>query len=81
MTNILETKDLKGGYGQNIKIIHGIDLHVKDKEIVCIIGPNGSGKSTLIKVIYGLATHHGYTIVKMEMILNQLILRATLQIK
>ncbi len=56
--NILETKNLFGGYGKH-EIIHGINIYVEKKEIVCIIGPNGSGKSTLIKVIYGLATHHG----------------------
>ncbi|MCE7735843.1 MAG: ABC transporter ATP-binding protein [Candidatus Heimdallarchaeota archaeon] len=53
----LETKDLHGGYGRH-EILHGINMHVKQNEIVSIIGPNGSGKSTLIKVIYGLATHH-----------------------
>jgi ABC-type branched-subunit amino acid transport system ATPase component len=56
--NILETVDLYGGYGRQ-EIIHAINIHVQNREIVCIIGPNGSGKSTLIKVIYGLATHHG----------------------
>jgi ABC-type branched-subunit amino acid transport system ATPase component len=53
----LETNDLYGGYGRH-EILHGINMHVKNNEIVSIIGPNGSGKSTLIKVIYGLATHH-----------------------
>lgn len=57
MENILETSNLIGGYGK-LEILHGIDLHVGDKEIVVILGPNGSGKSTFIKVVYGLATHH-----------------------
>ena len=58
MDKILETINLHGGYGPKIKILHGVDIHVKKKEIVCIIGPNGSGKSTLVKLIYGLITHH-----------------------
>jgi len=28
-----------------------IDLHVKDKEFVCIMGPSGCGKSTLLNII------------------------------
>ncbi|MHA2501480.1 MAG: ABC transporter ATP-binding protein [Candidatus Kariarchaeaceae archaeon] len=57
MENVLEVKNLYGGYGKS-EILHGINLHVAKNEIVCIIGPNGSGKSTAIKVIYGLATYH-----------------------
>ena len=57
MENILETSNVYGGYGK-LEILHGIDLHVGDKEIVTILGPNGSGKSTFIKVVYGLATYH-----------------------
>ena len=55
---ILITENLHGGYGSKIKILHGVDIHVDDKEIVCMLGPNGSGKSTLAKLIYGLVTHH-----------------------
>ena len=57
MENILETKNLYGGYGK-LEILHGIDLFVREKEIVTMLGPNGSGKSTFIKVVYGLATYH-----------------------
>lgn len=55
---VLQVDKLYGGYGKH-EIIHGIDLHIYEREIVCIIGPNGSGKSTLIKIIYGLANHKG----------------------
>ena len=57
LKNILQTKNVIGGYGSST-IIHGIDLEVGKNEIVCILGPNGSGKSTLIKIVYGLATYH-----------------------
>jgi len=32
----------------------GIDLDVKDKEIVCLLGANGAGKSTTLKSVMGL---------------------------
>lgn len=34
------------------KILHGVDIDVKNKEFVGIIGPNGSGKSTFLRCIY-----------------------------
>lgn len=50
--NILECENLVAGYGK-LKILHGVNLHVKRGEIVCVIGPNGAGKSTVFKAIYG----------------------------
>jgi branched-chain amino acid transport system ATP-binding protein len=32
----------------------GIDLDVRDKEIVCLLGANGAGKSTTLKSVMGL---------------------------
>jgi branched-chain amino acid transport system ATP-binding protein len=37
---------LKAGYGQ-VEVLHGIDLEVRDDEIVAVLGSNGAGKSTL----------------------------------
>ena len=31
--------------------LHGIDLDIREGEVVCVIGPSGSGKSTLIRCI------------------------------
>jgi ABC-type branched-subunit amino acid transport system ATPase component len=50
---MLEVKDVVSGYGQ-ATICQGIDLEVKEGELVTVIGPNGSGKSTLLKTITGL---------------------------
>ncbi|RLG91366.1 MAG: ABC transporter ATP-binding protein [Candidatus Hecatellales archaeon] len=53
MRTILEVKDLHGGYGK-LKILYGVSLRVREKEMVCVIGPNGAGKSTLFKTIVGI---------------------------
>jgi multiple sugar transport system ATP-binding protein len=49
----LELRDVQKSYG-TIKIIHGIDLTVKDGEFVVFVGPSGCGKSTLLRMIAGL---------------------------
>ncbi len=36
------------------ELLHGIDLHVRDRERVAILGPSGSGKSTLLRAVAGL---------------------------
>ncbi|MDC7127253.1 MAG: ABC transporter ATP-binding protein [Spirochaetales bacterium] len=35
-------------------VLKGINLDLKETDIVCVLGPNGSGKSTLVKCIEGL---------------------------
>ncbi len=51
--SLLEVKSLESGYGR-LPILHGIDLHVDEGELVAVIGPNGAGKSTLLRTIAGL---------------------------
>jgi branched-chain amino acid transport system ATP-binding protein len=52
-TPLLELKDLKVAYG-GIQAVKGIDLHVDQGELVCLIGANGAGKTTTLKGITGL---------------------------
>ena len=41
--------------GKNsMHVLKGIDVHIKEGELVSIMGSSGSGKSTLIKCITGL---------------------------
>lgn len=51
---MLEIKNLTAGYKKTVPIIKGVNITVKEGEIVCIIGPNGAGKSTVLKSIFGL---------------------------
>lgn len=37
-------------YGDNL-VLDGVDLHVKEHEVICLIGASGSGKSTLLRCI------------------------------
>src|SRR3954466_18728 len=50
---VIEIKKLITHYG-NRKILHGIDLEVREGEIMVIMGGSGSGKSTLLNTLLGL---------------------------
>jgi branched-chain amino acid transport system ATP-binding protein len=52
-TPLLELKKLEVAYG-GIHAVKGIDLHVDEGELVCLIGANGAGKTTTLKGICGL---------------------------
>lgn len=49
----LDISDLTARYGRT-PVLHGIDLHVADREILAVLGPSGSGKTTLLRAIAGL---------------------------
>lgn len=51
--NVLEIKGLRKKLGKR-EIIKGIDLELKEGEILGFLGPNGAGKTTTIRMIVGL---------------------------
>jgi len=38
-------------YFKKLEVLKGIDLEIKEGEVVCIIGPSGSGKSTFLRCL------------------------------
>lgn len=57
-TPMLEVRDLHAYYGKS-HILHGVDMHVGEGEIVALLGRNGVGRSTLAKSIMGMVKHEG----------------------
>ena len=50
---MLEVKGLNAWYGES-HILHGVDFHVREGEVVTLLGRNGAGKTTTMKSIMGL---------------------------
>jgi polar amino acid transport system ATP-binding protein len=46
----IEIRDLHKYFGDN-EVLKGIDFHVDQGQVVCVIGPSGSGKSTLLRCV------------------------------
>jgi polar amino acid transport system ATP-binding protein len=46
----IDVQQLHKSFGDN-EVLKGIDFHVDDGEVVCVIGPSGSGKSTLLRCV------------------------------
>lgn len=56
--NCLEVKNLFKQYSlgeKNIPVLRGLEVTVKQGELVVIMGPSGSGKSTLLNCISGIS--------------------------
>ena len=53
MTSILDLKGLNVRYGA-VEAVRGIDLTIKQGEIVALLGANGAGKSSTMNAVVGL---------------------------
>jgi branched-chain amino acid transport system ATP-binding protein len=50
---LLAIEGLNAWYGES-HILHGVDLHVREGEVVCLLGRNGAGRTTTMRAIMGL---------------------------
>jgi branched-chain amino acid transport system ATP-binding protein len=50
---ILIARELEVGY-DDVQVLFGVDMEVREGEIVALLGTNGAGKSTLLKAICGV---------------------------
>jgi branched-chain amino acid transport system ATP-binding protein len=50
---LLQVKNLLAWYGES-HVLHGVDLHVNQGELVTLVGRNGAGKSTTLKCLMGI---------------------------
>ena len=49
----LEIKDLHAWYGES-HVLHGVNLHVDEGEVVTLLGRNGAGRTSTLRAILGL---------------------------
>ena len=52
-TPFLEIKGLNAWYGES-HVLHGVDFHVDEGEVVTLLGRNGAGRTTTMRAIMGL---------------------------
>lgn len=58
MENKVVVKGLVKSFGK-LEVLKGMDVEVKDGEVVCLIGPSGSGKSTFLRCLNRLESITG----------------------
>ena len=49
----LEVANLHGWYGES-HVLHGVDFHVDEGEVVTLLGRNGAGRTSTLRAIMGL---------------------------
>ena len=47
-------RSVRKSYGDELEVIHGVDLEIEDGRFAVFVGPSGCGKSTLLRMIAGL---------------------------
>jgi branched-chain amino acid transport system ATP-binding protein len=52
-TPFLEVRALQGWYGES-HVLHGVDFHVDEGEVVTLLGRNGAGRTSTMRAVMGL---------------------------
>ena len=52
-TPFFEVKALHGWYGES-HVLHGVDFHVDEGEVVSLLGRNGAGRTSTLRAVLGL---------------------------
>ena len=47
---MIKAKNIHKFYG-NLEVLKGVDLHIKQGEVISIVGPSGAGKTTLLQIL------------------------------
>jgi len=53
-----EVERLEAFYG-GLKVLHGVNLGLREGEVLAVLGPNGAGKTTLLHALMGLVRAEG----------------------
>lgn len=69
MSRLLEMVDLHAWYGKS-HVLHGVNLHVAEGEIVSLLGRNGVGRSTTVKAAMGMVHASGSVLFKGRQLLG-----------
>ena len=56
MSSLIQVKDLYKTYESGFMALKGINLDIREGEIIALLGPNGAGKTTLISIICGIVS-------------------------
>ena len=53
MTDVLELRGVIKEFGDEVvtRVLHGVDMSIREGEFAALVGPSGSGKSTLLNIL------------------------------
>ncbi|MEM8873893.1 MAG: ATP-binding cassette domain-containing protein, partial [Planctomycetota bacterium] len=50
----VDIENVRKVYDGGVEAVKGINLNIKDEELVVLVGPSGCGKSTTLRMVAGL---------------------------